>query len=241
VSTFAFVDPTIWVGGMDATGYLTQVSLSISVAELDSTVFGLAGFRSRKGGLRTVESQYSGFWEAGTGAPDPEIFTNLGVADRVATIAPSSTETSVAYMHQLGKFAYNPFGQIGELTPFSLNGSNTSAAGVVRGQVAKAKGNVSSTGATGSPVQLGASGSTQYLYAALHVFSAGTTITVQVQSDNASNFPSPTTQGTFSGITTASGTWLTRIAGPITDDWFRLNISAITGTFQIAGAIAIGS
>lgn len=241
MTSFAFIDPTIWMGSLDATGYLNRVGLNISVAELDSTVFGMGGYRGRKGGLKTVASQYGGFWEAGTGAPDPEIYTNLGVADRVATIAPTSTETSVAYMHQLGKFAYTPFGSIGELTPFSLDCMSTNAAGVVRGQVAKAKANVSATGATGSVVNLGAVGSTQYLYATFHVFSAGTTVTVLVESDSASNFPSPTTVQTIGPITIAGGTWMTRVAGPITDSFFRFNISAITGTFQVAGAIAIGS
>jgi hypothetical protein len=116
----------------------------------------------------------------------------------------------------------------------------TNGVGVVRGGVAKAKGNVSSTGATGSVQQLGDVAANEFLYATLHVFSAGTTITVQVQSDDNSGFSSPTTRATFSGVTTAGGNWVTRVAGAITDTYWRFNVSAVTGTFSIAGAIGIG-
>jgi hypothetical protein len=32
---------------------------------------------------------------------------------------------------------------------------------------------------------------------------------------------------------------MTRLAGPFTDAYWRLNVSAITGTFSVAGAIAV--
>jgi hypothetical protein len=41
---------------------------------------------------------------------------------------------------------------------------------------------------------------------------------------------------TFGPITTVGGTWGTRVAGAITDTWWRLRVTAITGTFQIACA-----
>lgn len=239
MGSFAFTDATTWIGGMDATGYLNSVSLNVAADELDNTVFGLGGFRRRIGGLKNIGGSFGGFFEAGTGTPDPESFTNLTVHDRVFTLAPDDAETTTAYMFQGGAFAYNPFGQIGTVTPFQLNYSGTNGVGMVRGQVAKARGNVSSTGATGSVVELGDVAANEYVYATLHVFSAGTTITVQVQSDSASNFPSATTLGTFSGITAVGGTWLTRVAGPNTDTFFRFNVSACTGTFSIAGAIGI--
>jgi hypothetical protein len=71
------------------------------------------------------------------------------------------------------------------------------------------------------------------------VFSAGTTITVQVQSDDNAGMSSPTTVATIGPITVVGGTWMTPIAGPITDTYYRMNVSAITGTFSVAGAIGI--
>lgn len=241
MTTLALTDATIWVAGYDLTGDSNSVALSASAEELDNTTFGSAGFRSRIAGLRNVESQVSGYWQAGATSVDNEAFTNLAVADRVVTIAPTSTATSVAYMFRGGQFNYEMFGQIGEVTPFSLGIINTNSQGLVRGQVAKAKGNVSATGVLGSGVQLGAVASNQYLYATLHVFSAGTTITVQVQSDDNAGFTTPTTVATIGPITVAGGTWMTRVAGPLTDTFYRFNVTAVTGTFSVAGAIGIGS
>ena len=242
MASIALTDATCWVAGYDFTTDLNQITLGATVDEQDSTTFGSGGYRSRVGGLKDVTAQLAGFWQSATAAaPDPQAFPDLGVADRVSTFAPTSTEGSVAYTAQLGKFAYDMFGAVGDVTPFSLNMSGTNAAGLVRGQVAKAKGTVSATGVLGSVQQVGAVASGQFAYAALHVFSAGTTMTVQVQSAATVGFASPTTRGTFSAATAVGGLWLTRVAGPITDQYWRLNVSAITGTFQVAGVIAIGS
>lgn len=242
MGSFALVDATTWVAGYDFTTNLNQMSISAEAEQLDSTTFGGGGWRSRAGGLKSVQAQLAGFWEsAASAAPDPQAFPDLGVADRVVTMAPTAAEGSVAYFAQLGKFGYQMFGQVSELTPFSLSMTGTNGAGLVRGQVAKAKGTVSAIGATGSVVQLGTVAAGQYLYAALHTFSAGTTLTLQVQSAATVGFASPTVRGTFTAATTVGGLWLARVAGPITDAYYRLNVSAVTGTFQIAGAIGVGS
>lgn len=240
MGSFAFVDATTWIGGFDATGYLNQMAANISAEELDCTPFG-STYRRRTGGLKTLSATYSGFYEAGTGTPDPEFFTNLGTSDRVTTISSLSTETTPAYLYQGGVFRYSPFGQIGQVTPFQVSQSSTNAVGAIRGQVAKAKADVSATGATGSVVNLGQVGAAQFLYATLHVFTAGTTITVIVESDDNANFTSATTRQTIGPITTTGGTWMTRVAGAITDTHYRFNVTAVTGTFSIAGAIGIGS
>lgn len=242
MGSFALTDATAWVAGHDFTTQTSQLSVTVDAEQLDSTTFGGGGFRSRAGGVKSVTAQLAGYWESAlTAAPDPQAFPDLGVADRVVTMAPTPAEGSVAYFAQLGKFGYQLFGQMGELTPFSLDMAGTNGVGMVRGQVAKAKGNVSASGAAGSVLQLGTVAAGQYLYAALHVFSAGTTLTVQVQSAATVGFASPTLRGTFSAATTTGGLWLARVPGPITDAYYRLNVSAVTGTFQIAGAIGIGS
>ena len=242
MGTLVLDDATIWVGGYDFTGDANQVSVSASVAELDVTTFGSGGFRSRIGGLRDVTAQVAGFWSSGTsGAPDPEMFPDLGVADRVVTVAPDAAEGAVAYMFQGGKFTGQMFGQVGEAVPFSLNMSGSNKAGLVRGQVLKAKGTVSATGAIGTATELGAVASGQFLYATLHVFSAGTTITVVLESDADDTFASATTRATFGPLTTRGGTWAARVAGPVTDTWYRLRVTAATGSFTLAGAAGVGS
>lgn len=241
MSSIVLTDCTCWVGGYDFTTDSNQIGISIGVEDLESTTFGSGGYRSRVGGLKTVESSLSGFWQsAATDAVDPQAFTNLGTADRSCTVAPDDAETTPAYLYQAGFFSYNMFGEVGALAPFELNSMGTNGVGVARGQIAKARGNVSATGVLGSAVQLGNVASDKYLYATLHVFSAGTTITVLVESDDSAGFGSATTQMTLGPITTQGGTWGVRVAGPLTETHYRFRVSAITGTFNVAGAIGIG-
>jgi hypothetical protein len=246
VAPIALINAGIYIGGHDFTAEQNQIMLNAELEEKDKTTFGSGGWRERQGGLRDVKASGAGFWQsAPSDAVDPEAFNNLGVTDRVYTVTATRVEAQTAYMSQFLQSAYSTFDEVGELMPWTLGLSGSNRQGLVRGQLAKAKGTVSATGAIGSPVQLGAVGSTQFVYATLHVLPpAGTTISVKIESDNASNFASPANVGSspnFGPITTSGGTWAVRVPGPITDDWFRLNVTAITGTFTVVGAIGVGS
>jgi hypothetical protein len=63
---------------------------------------------------------------------------------------------------------------------------------------------------------------------------------VQVQSATTGGFGSPTLRGTIGPLTARGGTFMARVPGPITDGFYRFNISAVTGAFIAAGAIGIG-
>lgn len=240
MAVMALTDAFVYADGYDFTGDSNQLGLQCEADQLDATTFGSGGWREHVAGLKTSTLDVQGFWQsAETDAPDPQIFPNLG-AGAVVTLGPVDTEGQPAFMLQALRSQYSLLGAIGELAPFTLQGGCRDGQGVIRGQLAKAKGSVSGTGALGSVLNLGAPTSTQYVYATFHVFSAGTTITVLVESDTASNFPSATTRATIGPITTAGGTWVTRVAGPFAGEThWRLNVSAITGTFTVAGAIAV--
>lgn len=235
------LNSTIYVGGHDFTADTNKGMFSADAAVNDATTFASQGWKEGKGGLKSFEASLEGFWASATAdAVDPEIFPRLGVADEVASVAPTGAEGGPCYICQASKLQYSLFGEIGQLIPFALGLGGSNTQGAVRGLLAKAKGEVSATGATGTALQLGAASADQFVYAAVHVFGTpGTTITIKVQSDNASNFPSATDIATIGPLTAAGGTWMTRVAGPITDDWFRINVSAITGTFTIAGAVGV--
>lgn len=238
---FSLTDASIWVAGYDMTGDSNKLSINASAEELETTVFGGGGYRSRIGGLKDVEANVEGFQTDAVGAVGEQLFPKLGTADEVWTVSPTGAVSSVAYGFLAGKFKVSQLGDIGTVAPFTLAAKGTNNQGMIRGRMAKAKGNVSATGALGTGQQLGAVGASSYLYAGFQVFSAGTTITVLVESDDNSGFTTPTTRGTFSGLTAAGGYWMTRVAGAITDDWFRFNVSVITGTFSVGGMIGIGS
>lgn len=249
MASIALVDASTWVSGFDFTTRLNELSVEPSIEALDDTRFGTPDAprvgRSRIGGLEDVETELNGYWESlDPGSADAAAFAGLGSSLEVVTHSVDGAEESVSYMYQARKFTYQLGGEVGAILPFTLNimgaGGNNNP-GVVRGQVAAANQDVSATGALGSAVNLGAVGSGEFLYATLHVFTAGTSITVELQSDADNTFGTPTTQATFNGgpITAAGGFWAPRAAGPISDTWYRLAVTAITGTFTVAGAIGI--
>lgn len=239
---FSLIDCTLWIDDYDFTGDSNKLKLAMSGTPLDSTVFGGGGYRRRAGGAKDVSVAASGLLTMGTGEVEAELFPDLAVADRVFTASPTGVAGSVAYLLRAGKFDLDLLGEYGQLAPWSMTALGSNSQGVVRGQISRAKGSVSATGALGSGVQLGAVGATQYLYGSLHLFPpAGTTVTIVLESDDNAGFTSATTRATIGPLTTAGGNWVTRVAGAITDDYFRYRVTAITGPFIIGGAIAVGS
>lgn len=243
MGSFAAIDVTTFVAGFDFTGTMNSLALNNGDQELDTTVFGNQA-RQRISGLEDVDASLQGFWEAGAGTVDPEVFGKLGGTSQAVTHTPDGVAGSTSYFYQAAEFSYNLFGEVGVAAPYTLSlmgASGNAQPGLIRGQLAAAKGNVSATGAFGTGVNLGAVAADKYLYLAFHVFTAGTTLSVKVESDDNSGFTTPAdvAGATIGPITAAGGTWMTRIAGPITDTWYRLNATAITGTFNVAASLGI--
>lgn len=238
MSTFAANNITTWFAGYDMTGDLNQTTMPITFEELDSTTFGpTRTARSRQAGLEDVSSQVVGFADFDEGAVDETVFAALGGSVQPITHSHDGAEGSPAYFYQSRAFSYEVFGQVGQLIPFSLTAQGTKgngAVGAVRGVVVATKQDVSATGAVGTAYELGAVPSGQYLYALLHVFDPGTTVTAVLESDADNTFASATTRATFGPITVTGGTWATRVAGAVTDTWYRLRVTAVTGTASIA-------
>lgn len=240
MSTFAANSISTWFGGYDMTGDLNQTAMPIEFEALDSTTFGpTRTARSRTAGLEDVSSQVAGFVQFGEGLVDEAAFAALGGSVQPISHSHDGAEGSPVYFYQAREYSYQVFGDVGQLTPFSLTaqgakGNGAQSVGAIRGTVVKTKGDVSATGATGSEIELGAVASDQFLYAVLHVFDPGTTITAVLESDVDDAFGAATTRATFGPITVAGGTWATRVAGAVTDTWYRLRVTAITGTASIA-------
>lgn len=242
MAPIALVNAFAYVHAHDFTADENALTFTGDAAENDATTFRSAGWKTfGPGGLKNGALAMGGLWQSGSGDfVDPILWNDLAVPDRVMTFGPAETEGGVAYLWQGAHYQYQLGGEIGALLPFTLEARNSNRDGVVRGQLAKAMASVSATGVLGSIVNLGVVGAAQYLYATLHVLGTpGTTVTVQLQSDDSAGFGSPTTRATLGPLTSAGGTWMTRIAGAITDTHYRFNVSAITGTFVLAGAIGV--
>jgi hypothetical protein len=235
------LDAELYVAGHDFTTDTNSGQLNLEAAALDATTFGSGRWMENAYGLRNLAFSYSGFWQSATSdSVDDESFGALGLA-RAFTWSTTGVETDPAYLFNAGEATYSLGGEVGPLAPFQVNANATDKFGAIRGQLAKTKGAMNATGALGSVVNLGAVGAAQYLYATFHIFSVGTTATIQVQSDDNAGMTTPTTVATIGPLTARGGTFMTRVAGPITDTFYRFNVSAITGAFVAAGAIGIGS
>ncbi|MEO3923011.1 hypothetical protein ABGB07_03895 [Micromonosporaceae bacterium B7E4] len=247
MSTYAAVAHTTYVAGYDMTGDTNNTTLSLPYDALDNTRFrsgtGVRG-RTRQAGLQDVSSSVNGFWTDDEDAIDETAWAALGGPTQVVTQSVTGSDGDRAYFYQAGVFEYSLFGNVGELIPFSLNlqgarGNGSMAAGAVPGTLLVAKAEVDATGATGAEVELGEVAAGQYLYASFHVFARDTTITAVLESDEDDTFGGATTRATFGPLTATGGTWAARVAGPITDTWYRIRVSAITGSHTIAAAAGI--
>jgi hypothetical protein len=241
VSTEALLNVTSYADGHDFTGDSNVAQFTAEAQALDASTFRSGGWMENAYGAKSAAFNMQGFWQsAATDAVDPELWAAVGAVDRVHTIAPDEVAGGVAYMLRAGVSNYQLLdGGYGQLAKFTMDAGVT-AGPVARGMLAKIKGAASATGPLGSGVQLGAVAANQFLYATFHVFTIGTSITVQVESDDNAGFTTPTLRGTIGPLTVRGGVWMTRVAGPLTDTWYRFNVSAVTGAHVVAGAIGIG-
>lgn len=219
-------DQKVFFDGYDLTGYANALSLEYSADTLDETVLGL-DTRKFKGGLKTVSAGLEGFFDS---VPDGVLTGVVGASDKILSFGSSGIEGEVAYSFKSMAGSYKPGGAVGELMSYSLQAAATGK--LIRGILAENNTSVQATG-NGAARQLGAIGSGQKLFAILHVLSSSgsgnQTLDVAIKSDNASNFPSPTTQINFSQVNTSVGAQWAEINGPIIDDYWR-------PTWTIAGS-----
>lgn len=241
MGTFA-ADLNTWLGGYDFTGDTNMGSTSFEFEALDATPYGSTA-RKRIAGLEQAQASLRGFWQAGAGAVDPEAFAGLGSTPQVITQSKDGAEGSVAYFWPARRFAYTLGGPVGEVLPFELAAQGSRPTGdrlftAARGKVAKAKGVVSAAGQIGSGLNLGAASSAQRVYASFHIFSAGTSISVRLESDDNPSFTSADLLAQ-TGVVSAVGSYWMWQTGPITDTYYRLRAVSCTGSFTVAGAIAV--
>jgi len=103
-------------------------------------------------------------------------------------------------------------------------------------------GNLTATG-TGAAMKLGPVAEGQQLYAAMHVLSAsGTnpTLVMAVQSATAQVFGTRTERLVFPQVIAPGGWWATPVAGPITDEWWRVSYTIGGTNPSLAVVVIIG-
>lgn len=220
----------ILYNGYDLSGDHNQIGLTVSREEKECTTFGKAGVQ-RIAGLQSFDVSGSGFFEAGAGSiaagdtakVDTVIAPNLGTSSAELTIIPQGTSVgSKAFISEINTFEYAPGGSVGDVMGFTFAGKGEGTV-LVEGTVFKAGTIDSSTNS--AAVQVGAVGAGKHGYAILHVTSTtgsgDRAVTVKIQSDAAESFTTPTTQVTFTAVTTTRASQWLPTTGTITDTWWR--------------------
>lgn len=239
MSSLVLNDAKLFVAGHDLSGQMNALALEYGADMLDETTFGQTT-RINKGGLRSVVGNHQGLWDAAlTTSVDPVLFARIGTEDVPVVIAPAGAAGDVAYLFRAIHSEYAPGGAIGELLGFSVSMEGSGGQPLVRGKLLH---NGSATGnVTGAAFQLGAVGAAQFLYAALHVMSGTGSFIVKVQSDDAEAFTTPTDRITFATVATGTpvaAEWAVRVAGSITDTWWRISATnPNTRNFAVAAGI----
>ena len=243
----AMTDARIWIGQFDLVDTTNDVSVDVEYAELDKTNFGSGGKREVTGGLKMSSATISGFLDFAEDSSDEGLATVAAVpriapgTDNVITIAQDDAAGSTALLMEGLEMKVARGAKVGELSTFTANLSGSASPGIVEGILLAAE-QTQTTTTSVAGIQHGAVASGETAYAALHVFAAsGTpTLDVTIESDDNSGFSSATTRMTFTQATGATSEWKS-VAGAITDDYWRVvaTIGGSTPSFTFAVSFGI--
>lgn len=231
------------VGSLALSPFSGSIAYGGETAMVQSLVHGGGGYVRSYPGLKKFSQQVSGAADYAAGAVSAVLTQSSLGSQTPLAIFPANDGAAtagnpVAFTRALVTSWSSPGGNVGELATFNLTTESDTAQ--VEGVTAMPL--VAYTSTTNGAVQTLAGPTTgKSLYAALFVTSvSGTTpsLTATVQSATLVGFGSPTTRGTFTAATAAGSQWLTPIAGPITDGFWRV-VFTITGTTPSFTACAV--
>ena len=236
-------DCKMYVGAYDLSGDMNAHNLDYKADVKDITVFNNTSHK-RLGGIKTVMSKHEGVWQAGVGLVDDALFNNLGLANVPITVCPTTGAVGEpCYSFDALQTDYAPALKMDDALRFSVSAEGSDGQNLVRCTVMH-NGAEIATG-NGSIIQLGAVTSLQNLFGWLHVLAeSGTsspTLNVIVQSAATGGFGSPTTRITFNAATGIGYQSANPVAGPITDQYWRVSwtISGSTPSFTFVVSLGI--
>lgn len=222
-------DARVFVGGFDLSGQANQVDIPTASGSMnDVTTFGSGGDAEFRPGIRKTQINVSTYVdEALIGSA-----LRVGTSGLVCTVCDDDAEFAPGWSIDGVSMSNNREMVPGGVVKAALSLEGTGK--LYHGELLLPR-TVDTNGGNGSSRQLGAVAADERLYASLHVFAVtGGGLTVKVQSDNATGFPSATDRISFTAAT-AVGSQFASVAGAITDDWFRVSWqqTATSATFAV--------
>lgn len=249
MATVVFNNAKVLAGGYDLSGQLNEVNLQYEAEQLDDTHFG-DSTRKSKGGLKVAQFGMSGHLEYGDAAIDNILFANVG---RVAASEPILDPITIS--PEGGEFGTRSFifkpllqsitpvgGDIGELIPFTAAAVGRDGKSLIRAQMMHDLDPARTGSGVATVSQLGAIAAGQTMYMSLHVIAvsgSSPTLDVIVESDDNSGITSGTTRITAAQMTGIGSQYLT-LAGPITDDYWRVGYTLGGSSPSFTFAVALG-
>ena len=246
----AFTHAKLFLNGLNLTGDTNLVKIEASKEVKDRTVFGNVSPVRVMGGLADITLSAAGFHNNADPGQDVNFRANLYADDICTTVMiPLVAKTAVA----VGDLAYFFKGSQAQYVTGEAQGNdllwNLSLQGgelgypLCMGYVLETGDTAKTIDGNGTGYQAGAVSASQYLYAALHVteVSASDSIIVTIESDDNAGFTSATTRVTFSSFAAVGAEFAARVAGAITDDYWRavFNVTGAGVSIKCAVAIAI--
>lgn len=242
---FVLKNVNIFSGGANLTTRSNRIEIGMEAESKDTTAFVPTGdvWHEELSGLKSSKITGAGQWEAGDlSMVDDHSFALLGAIGAL-TIAPATAlDDALAYLSAYNRQQYQFGAAVGDVIPWSGTWNSTWA--VARGKILHAPAIRTATG-VGSVIQLPAVAAGQFLVGTLHVMGAtGTTpsITGTIKSAALVGFGAPTTRLTFNAQT-AIGGQVFRLAGPITDTFYRFDytISGTTPNLLVMAAAGVSA
>lgn len=251
MAVFVLRDCRLWLGAYDLSARARSLSAQVEVDELDTTTFGAGGARTRIPGLMTGQIElellqdFALDYAAGFASLDAILRSNVGVADTVVTLGPTSAAAGEpALFGRSVQTSVSDGNSVGDLATVS---ATVLASGGLRSGVILEPGTTArTTSGSGSTVLYRDVPPGKSLYAALHVLAVSGTspsLTVSLQSDDNASMTSATTRATFTAANSIGAQYLTPVAGPLggaTEDYWRASwtISGTSPSFTFVVVIA---
>lgn len=250
MATQVFTGGALYLGEYDFSGITKGFAFQVDVDAVDMSVIGSAT-RINAGGLRGVTWNADLLYDATT--YEGSIFGYASAAGASQVMLASFWPSGAAAEDELGYFLRTRPGKfglpwtLGEAAMMSLAGESGVLGGSRPGQSLvqarlSARGVGVSATANGTGRQMGALASAkQYMAMAGHVTArTGTAAVVfTLESDDNSGFTSATTRATESSISSVAYFGPTVVAGPITDDYWRVK-ATISGTGTLSYVVGMG-
>ena len=219
-------DCKLYLNGYDISGDMNRMGLRYNAEILDVTKYG-ANSRQRRPGLKDVEIDGGGFWNASSGMPtnpgttyqkpDPVIFNEVGTTNGGISILPNGTGLgSLAYLTPGITAEYSPAGTIGDMLEFDFSAFGNEKLGrgqlMIQGLLTTQKASNTPKNAT-TARNLGVATTDKRIVTACHVLASsgasGGVVGIEIAASTAADFSgSPTTLYTISVSTDDIGTAL---------------------------------